>query len=164
VFVINGNQYTVPVTPTIGNPLATSPSSGYQVFLGSTCFPPPPSPSPIQVTSFVISNDCTGPYCWGRIIFYSKVAGTLTQIYTVYSDGSSYCWAGSYTVNYGPNSVWLNDLASCTHLSCNPPGQITALVFVINGNQYTVPVTPTIGNPIGTISASESQIFIGGLC
>jgi hypothetical protein len=164
VFVIDGKQYTVPVTPTTGNPIATSPTSGYQIFLGCGCFPPSPSPSPIQVTFFVIADDCTGPYCWGVVGFDSRVAGTLTQILTVYSNGSSYCWAGNYTVNYGPNSIWLNDIAPCNHLSCNPPGKITALVFVIDGKQYTVPVTPTTGNPIGTISASESQIFLGGLC
>ena len=130
---------------------------------------PTSSSSPIQVTSFVISNGCSGPYCWGMVTFNSSVTGTLTQLKTVYSDGTTYCWYanvfyGTYTVTQGTNTIWLNDLALCYHLSCNPPGQITSLVFIINGNQYTVSVTPTIGDPLATTPPSESQVFIGSDC
>ena len=104
---------------------------------------PTPSPSyPIQVTSFVISNGCSGNYCWGRITFNSSITGILSEVITVYSSGSTYCWTGSYTVNQGSNTIWLDD-CNCNTLSCNPPGQIIALVFVINGNRYTMPVTYT---------------------
>ena len=143
---------------------ASSPSPSSQPYPSSQ-----PSSSPIQVTSFVISNGCSGPYCWGMVTFNSSVTGTLTQLKTVYSDGTTYCWYanvfyGTYTVTQGTNTIWLDDLASCNHLSCNPPGQITSLVFIINGNQYTVSVTPTIGDPLATTPPSKSQIFIGSDC
>jgi len=98
------------------------------------------------------------------VTFNSSISGTLIQINTVYSDGSSYCWTGTYFVTRGTHTVWLNDFAPCTHLSCNPPGKITSLVFIIYENQYTVPVTPTVGNPLATTPTSEYQIFLGGPC
>jgi hypothetical protein len=117
------------------------------------------------VTSFVIADGCTGNYCWGMVTFNSSIGGILTQVNTVYSNGSSYSWTGNYQVNPGTNTIWLSD-CECLHLSCDPPGQITALVFVIMGNQYTVPVTPTVGNPLatGTPSYYSSQTFIGSSC
>jgi len=99
------------------------------------------------------------------VTFNSSVTGTLTQAETVYSDGSTYCWSGSYTVTQGTNTIWLYDFPPCNHFSCNPPGQITSLVFVINGQQYTASVTPTTGNPLATTSTSNSQILYGeGSC
>ena len=127
-----------------------------------------PTPSqPITVTSFVISSGCTDAYCWGMITFTSTISGTLTQIYTNYSNGSSYCWASETAgtqISTGSNTVWLDDLAICNHLSCNPPGQIVSLTFVINGTPYTVSVTPTVGNPLAQTPSSQSQIFVGGGC
>jgi hypothetical protein len=142
------------LTKKLPTSISTSPSSSVA--------PPPSSSSPIQVTSFVISNDCTGPYCWARVTFNSSITGTLTEVYTVYSNGTKYCWGGNYQVTQGTNTIWLNDFLPCYHLSCNPPGQITALIFVIDGNQYTVPVTPTTGNPLSPGPTSNSQQFIGG--
>jgi len=126
---------------------------------------PPPTSSPIQVTSFVIADGCTGEFCWGRITFNSSIAGILTQVNTVYSNGTTYSWTGNYQVNPGSNTIWLSD-CECLHLSCDPPGQITALQFVIMGNQYTVPITPTVGNPLstGTPSYYSSQVFTGSSC
>jgi len=131
----------------------------------STPSSPSSSSSPIQVTSFVIADGCSGPYCWGMVTFNSSIGGILTQVNTVYSNGTSYSWTGNYQVNPGTNTIWLSD-CECLHLSCDPPGQITALVFVIMGNQYTVPVTPTVGNPLatGTPSYYSSQTFIGSSC
>jgi len=131
----------------------------------SSSSPPPTSSPPIQVTSFVISNGCTGAYCWGMVTFNSSIAGILTQVNTVYSNGTTYSWTGNYQVNPGSNTIWLSD-CECLHLSCDPPGQITALQFVIMGNQYTVPITPTVGNPLstGTPSYYSSQVFTGSSC
>ena len=123
--------------------------------------PPSSSPPPIQVTSFVISNSCSGPYCWGRVTFNSSITGTLTEVITVYSNGSIFIWRGYYQVTKGTNTIWLDEFRPCHHLSCNPPGQITALIFVINGIPYTVPVTPTIGCPLSTVPTSRPQKFIG---
>jgi len=128
----------------------------------TTISPPPSSSSPIQVTSFVIPNGCTDAYCWARVTFNSSISGTLTVVYTVYSNGTKYCWGGNYQVTQGTNTIWLDDFLPCYHISCNPPGQITALIFVIDGNQYTVPVTPTTGNPLSIVPTSNSQKFIGG--
>jgi len=125
---------------------------------------PSPTPSGIQVTSFIIPSGCTDAYCWGMITFNSGITGTLTQVNTVYSNGSTYSWNGSYTVTQGTNTIWLDDCLPCNHLSCNPPGKITSLVFVINGTQYTVSVTPTTGNPLATVPTSNSQKFIGSAC
>ncbi|MFP3223210.1 MAG: hypothetical protein RXR21_06085 [Nitrososphaeria archaeon] len=123
---------------------------------------PTTSSSPIQVTSFVISNDCTGAYCWARVTFNSSICGLLTYVYTVYSNGTKYYWGGTYPVTKGTNTIWLEDFHQCNHLSCNPPGQITALIFVINGNQYTVPVTPTIGDPLIPAPTTYAEKFFGG--
>ncbi|MFP3491902.1 MAG: hypothetical protein RXN86_03910 [Vulcanisaeta sp.] len=128
----------------------------------SSSVSPPSSSSPIQVTSFVIPSGCNDAYCWARVTFNSSITGTLTTVYTVYSNGTKYCWGGNYQVTQGTNTIWLDDFLPCYHLSCNPPGQITALIFVINGNQYTVPVTPTTGNPLSPGPTSNSQKFIGG--
>ena len=122
---------------------------------------PAPSGSPIQVQQFVITNGCSGPYCWGMIQFSSSITGTLTQVTTNYSNGKSYAWKGNYSVQQGTNTIWLNDFLPCNHLGCNPPGQIVSLTFTINGQNYTVPVTPTTGNPLAQTPPSQSQIFIG---
>ena len=147
-------QKTTSSTPTTTSP-TPSPSST------------PTSSQPITVTSFVISNGCTDAYCWGMITFTSTISGTLTQIYTNYSNGSKYCWAsetGGMQISTGSNTVWLDDFLPCNHLSCNPPGQIVSLTFVINGTPYTVSVTPTVGNPLAQTPPSRSQIFVGGIC
>ena len=120
----------------------------------------PPS-TPIQVQQFVIPSDCTGPYCWGRVVFYSSITGTLTKVTTNYNNGQSYAWQGNYNVQQGTNTIWLDDWMPCNHLSCNPPGQIVSLTFTINGQSYTVPVTPTTGDPLSPTPSSQSQIFIG---
>ena len=122
----------------------------------------PTTSSPIQVTSFVISNGCTGPYCWARVTFNSSICGLLTFVYTVYSNGSKYYWGGKYPVTKGTNTIWLEDFHQCNHLSCNPPGQITALIFVIDGKQYTVPVKPTIGDPLIPAPTTCAEKFFGG--
>jgi len=151
-------------------PISVSSSYTYSPPPPSSSYSPPsssyspPSSSGIQVTSFIISNGCTKAYCWGMVTFNSSITGTLTQVNTVYSNGSSYCWGGSYTVTQGTNTIWLDDITPCNHLSCNPPGQITSLVFTINGMQYTASVTPTIGNPLATIPELNSQKFEGGAC
>ena len=145
-----------PSPTTIVPPPSSSPTTT------SSVAPPPSSSSPIQVTSFVIPNGCTDAYCWARVTFNSSITGTLTVVYTVYSNGTKYCWGGKYQVTQGTNTIWLDDFLPCNHLSCNPPGQITALIFVIDGNQYTVPVTPTTGNPLSPGPTSCSQKFIGG--
>ena len=122
---------------------------------------PAPSGSPIQVQQFVITNDCSGSYCWGMIQFSSSITGTLTKVTTNYSNGQSYAWQGNYNVQQGTNTIWLDDFLPCNHLGCNPPGQIVSLTFTINGQNYTVPVTPTTGNPLAQTPPSQSQIFIG---
>src|SRR5579875_199679 len=154
IFLLLTRKTTSIVSPTPTPPPISSPTPS-----------PTPSPSqPITVTSFVIPSGCTDGYCWGMITFNSGITGTLTQVNTVYSNGSTYSWNGSYTVTQGTNTIWLDDCLPCNHLSCNPPGQITSLVFVINGTQYTVSVTPTTGNPLATVPSSNSQKFIGGAC
>ena len=122
---------------------------------------PAPSGSPIQVQQFVITNGCSGPYCWGMIQFSSSITGTLTKVTTNYSNGQSYAWQGNYSVQQGTNTIWLDDFLPCNDLGCNPPGQIVSLTFTINGQNYTVPVTPTTGNPLAQTPPSQSQIFVG---
>ena len=168
----NNNQFTLIVylqtITTSSTPTTTSPISSPSPTPSPISSPTPsPTPSGIQVTSFIILSGCTDAYCWGMITFTSTISGTLTKIYTNYSNGSKYCWAsetGGMQISTGSNTVWLDDFLPCNHLSCNPPGQIVSLTFVINGTPYTVSVTPTVGNPLAQTPPSRSQIFVGGIC
>jgi len=158
VLMSNKLHNNIPPSPSPTPSPTTTPST-------SSPSPSPTPSSPIQVTSFVIADGCTGAYCWARVTFNSSITGTLVEVITVYSNGSIYIWYGTYTVNRGSNTIWLDDFKSCHHLSCNAPGQITALIFVIDGIPYTVPVTPIIGCPISPEAGAPPdclpQVFIG---
>ena len=111
-----------------------------------------PTPSPgstssgtITVNQFLITNGCTGSYCWAEIVFTpssSLVGATLQQVTVNYSNGSSYSFCGSIPISSGTNTVWLNDYLPCNHLGCNAP-TITSLTFVTSAGSVTVNVTPT---------------------
>jgi len=167
LFMSNKLSFGTPTTTPSPTPSSPSPTPSPTTTPSPSSPSPSPTPSsPIQVTSFVITDGCSGSYCWARVTFNSSITGTLMEVITVYSNGTIYCWYNNYQVNQGSNTIWLNDWGLCNHLGCNAPGQITALIFVIDGNQYTVPVTPTVGDPLstGTPSTCSPQRFIGCSC
>jgi len=121
-------------TPTTSTP---TPSPGSTP--GST------SSGTITVNQFLITNGCTGSYCWAEIQFTpssSLVGATLQKVTVNYSNGSSYSFCGSIPISSGTNTVWLNDFLPCNHLGCNAP-TITSLTFVTSAGSVTVNVTPT---------------------
>jgi len=131
-------------SPTPTSPTPTSPTPTPST---STPTPSPGSTSSgtITVNHFLITNGCTGPYCWAEIQFTpssSLVGATLQKVTVNYSNGSSYSFCGSIPISSGTNTVWLNDYMPCNHLGCNAP-TITSLTFVTSAGSVTVKVTPT---------------------
>ena len=130
--------------PTITKALTPSPTPTPTT---STPTPSPGSTSSgtITVNQFLITNGCTGPYCWAEIVFTpssSLVGATLQKVTVNYSNGSRYSFCGSIPISSGTNTVWLNDYLPCNHLGCNAP-TITSLTFVTSAGSVTVNVTPS---------------------
>ena len=130
--------------PTITKALTPSPTPTPSTSTPTPSSSPLPSGT-ITVNQFLITNGCTGSYCWAEIQFTpssSLVGATLQKVTVNYSNGSSYSFCGSIPISSGTNTVWLNDFLPCNHLGCNAP-TITSLTFVTSAGSVTVNVTPT---------------------
>ena len=130
--------------PTITKALTPSPTPTPSTSTPTPSSSPLPSGT-ITVNQFLITNGCTGSYCWAEIQFTpssSLVGATLQKVTVNYSNGSSYSFCGSIPISSGTNTVWLNDYLPCNHLGCNAP-TITSLTFVTSAGSVTVNVTPT---------------------
>jgi len=130
--------------PTITKALTPSPTPPPSTSTPTSSSSPLPSGT-ITVNQFLITNGCTGSYCWAQIQLTpssSLVGATLQRVTVNYSNGSSYSFCGSIPISSGTNTVWLNDYLPCNHLGCNAP-TITSLTFVTSAGSVTVNVTPT---------------------